>query len=258
MLYTDDEYIAAIIVCYEENEIVSISLNTYISQLFNEQEINMEKFVLIANEGTLLLETSNSSSKSSISNINYSTKLSQISKMSDIYLTSTLSVEPRGSMVLDVPFVQQYKETCWAAASLAFAWYYDPNERPFFTPKSVADLYGIGYNDGATWSTVYEFLRDYFELDCYKYTGSTLAKGTIINLINTGNPLIVGFANSDYAHMVVLVGFDDGETGSTMKYYLRDSNYSDYQIISTSTSTIKMDYYSSYGTMTMTGALYLD
>lgn len=66
--------------------------------------------------------------------------------------------------------------------------------------------------------------------------------------INTARPVMVAltdFDNED-GHMIIICGYDtyNIEAGSIIKYYVRDSNYSEYKIVSgMSNNMILMQYY---------------
>lgn len=262
LLCTQDKYIACIVLCYNNDVLVSASLNTDISSMLEDSNLNLQAFSLIASGGDLYIKTS---SEVIIANKNCNEEDATVFNQDDILLelesfdielceidvletidTSNFNIaSPRSSTVLDVPYVSQNNyNICWAAAAAALGRYYTGSTYAQYSAYDLASMVGVG-NQGAGIDKSMQILSSIFKINT-TYTSSMLTSGTIVNYINMRKPILVGFSNSKEGHMVVLCGYDDGGNGSNMKYYVRDSNYSgSYQIVKPmSNGIIGMDYYS--------------
>lgn len=249
LIYTDDAFVAEIVVMYENNEIISTTFNTSLAQLFNEENIKNDSFILTTRNEKYAIEQVNSLEKiNAPQNI-----IHKISAIASIGLSSSYANQPRSGRVLNIPYESQgIYNTCWAASALVVGWYYYPNKQPNLTPYQIAQEMGISGFAGGNMSDTQQALEEYFGIEA-EYVPGTLGKGTIINMINQGKPIIVGYRKTvaedptlerSLGHMVVLAGYDVSTSSSTVKYYFRDSDSesSSYVIVRSNTFPSEYEY----------------
>ena len=233
LIYTDDEFIGGMVVAYENNQIIATSFNIFLAELFNENQLAEHDFILIGKDGKYSVEIIK---EDEINELNREF-VYNVACYSDLYLTTSYNIQPRSGRVLNISYVAQVGNTCWAASALALAWYYYPNTNTEYTPTSVATMYNLTTDDYGTMNHTWVFLDQEFNINCTRTT-TVMDKGTIINHINNSRPIIVGYlpTGSGAGHMVVLSGYDVNTSNSSVNYYFRDSNYSTFQIVTSSSS----------------------
>lgn len=250
LIYTDNSYIAGMIVTYDENHsIISTTFDTSVATPFNKYNIEKDNFVFTSKQNEYVLEVVGQSQKVDIS----SEAIQSISKLSNIYPSYNSST--RSGRVLNLTFVQQDAghNSCWACAALSFGWYYYPNKCVGWDEIDIMSGTG-GSALGGNISTTKKALSLHFGISA-THTTSVISKSTIINNINNGKPMIVGYKpSSGMGHIVILAGYDSTTSSSSVKYYFRDSLQSTYKIVSSTTSPTT--YVSSGVTMSWADALY--
>lgn len=250
LVYTDDSYIAGIIVTYDENhQIISTTFDTSVAMPFNKHDIENDSFVFTSNQNEYALEIVDQSQK-----VDFPREAIQsISKLTNIY--PSYSSATRSGRVLNLAFVEQDSghNSCWACAALSFGWYYYPNKCVGWDEIDVMSGTG-GSALGGNIATTKNALSLHFGISAI-HTTSVISKSTIINNINTGKPMIVGYRpTSGMGHIVILAGYDATTSSSSVKYYFRDSLQSTYKIVSSTSSPTT--YVSGGVTMNWADALY--
>lgn len=269
LIKTDDTYIANITVCYDNGKFLSAAFGTDLAQSLVANNISCSDIALIPHDGVLYIKASDSVTSSVVSSSSqevYSRSnsfvtqlrskacdLSPIEHQSIIELPFTSPVIPRSSRTLNVPYVPQGDyNICWAAAAGALGQYHTGISH---SATELCDLMGVPYEDN-NMTAVRRLLSQIYGLST-TYKSGHLSANVIINRLNENKPIIVGFTNNTYAHMVVLCGFDYPSTTSYLKYYFRDSNYASLKIVVTyPTEEVIMDYYSDYGYLFWAEAVY--
>lgn len=257
LVKTNDEIIASITLCYANGTLMSASFDPYVADIINDNCEVDEAFQLIGQDGILYVKTaddvctSNAQTFTRTSSVdtvvraieNAEGDLRELSVKSQLTDIITNPVASRSSKILNVPYVAQVSNTCWAAAAAAFGRYYTGNTYAHYTAQDLAALMGIPLDDGAGMSATRTVLSRYYNLSTTYYSGR-LSNSVAINLFQQNKPIIAGF-QGDRWHMVVLCGYDDHATGVNITFYVRDSNYSYLRsVISYSnTGPLVMDYY---------------
>ncbi len=248
LVRTDDEIIASITLCYQNGNPISASLDTYIAEVINTNCSIYDAFQLIGENGTLYVKTANNVGTSTFSATTRTTDIDStaslinniagnpevLSVKSELTTVTINPVITRSDKLLSVPYVPQVADTCWAAAGAAFGRYYTGNTYAHYSAEDLSVIMGIPLNQGAGMSTTQSMLRNIFGLNTTYHSGR-LSDSTAINLFQQSKPIIAGFAgnyyneetdnNEQFAHMVVLCGYDDHATGTNVTFYIRDSNY---------------------------------
>ena len=257
LICTADEYIACITLCYEGGNIQSACLDSYVADVMNTTTIG-DAIQIVAYNGNLCVKTENN--KAEVYNIN-TTELSVVNEETDtksefknLIIRSKLAgissntILPRSTKILNVPYVPQEGNTCWAAAGAAFGRYYTGNRYAGLSASDLATIMGVNISDGAGMGTTLTMLQQVFGINTV-HCASRLSNNTAINLFQQAKPIIAGFLPVDgslieVGHMVVLCGFNDHNTGSAITYYVRDSNFESLKIVvDYSDEDLCMDYY---------------
>ena len=156
-------------------------------------------------------------------------------------------VIPRSSKILNVPYVAQGVNTCWAAAGVAVGKYYTGISS--YTADELAAQMGYP-NQSAGMSVTKSLLTRFYQVNTTYYSGR-LSDSVAINLFQQSKPIIAGFTGYAYingnigsvAHMVVLCGYDDHATGVNITFYVRDSEHTSLKsVISYSADKLALDY----------------
>ena len=249
LLYTNNKFIAEVIVVYNNQEIVSATLSIDLVEKLNISSVKNSEFILTVTDNEYVFQTVESNEKLNLS----SNVLNKLTKLDTIYISN--NNQTRSGRVLDLTYVAQPANymTCWACAALSYGWFYYPNKCSNYDPIDVCNV-SKGTPLGGTIDHTKIFLEDYFDISMVKTT-TVLSKSTIINYINTSKPIIVGYKpSSGMRHIVILAGYDASSTSSEVNYYFRDSYYSTYQIVNSTSSP--STYVSKGVSMTWSDTLY--
>lgn len=262
LVKTDDAFIACITLCYDDGILISATLDLHIADVLNNVCSPADAIQLITYDGTVYVRTDDAISDGTASypsvrslyeNNEVQTvatliedgpvELTVKSELTDIV---TDPVIPRSYKVISVPYVsQEGKDICWAAAAAAFGRYYTGST---YSSLSASDLVAaIGAEIGpGTMADARKILSDVFNIST-TYSSMQLTYGYTITLLQQSKPILAGFSGSvsatgeERGHMVVICGFDD--SGTNLKFYVRDSNYTAYKTVTLYSRSIAMEYY---------------
>lgn len=159
---------------------------------------------------------------------------------------TTQIIIPRYAISLSVPIVSQGNlPLCWAASAVAFGRYYTGSTYANVTPIDFSYHVINGIGEGSL-ANVKSGLKSIYNIDTdYLYSVSYT---TVINYLTGGKPLVALFYDDfkESAHMAIICGFSYN-SGSSIAYYIVDSNFANLQITTTSVSqTLTLNYYSEY------------
>lgn len=235
---TDEAFLAYIKLCYVDGIPVSASLNTSIAEILNANCQIDDAFRLITFCGDVFLKTLDNIVKCNTSSrFIESQDIESIERAVESFdcltiksrLTGIITnpITSRSSVTLNVPYVPQVDNTCWAAAGAAFGKYYNPNSRyASYSALYLSRLMGIDPSAGAGMEITLTMLRDYFDVATVHYRYS-LSRNESISLFQQGKPILAGFVpcGPGMGHMVVLCGFSSYSSNGNTVIYVRDSNY---------------------------------
>ena len=258
---TENELIACITLCYENGNLLSACFDISTAETLSANCKIDEAFQLIAQNGKLYVKTADDIN-AEITRMPSETKfLNSISakivgtadNTEVLTVKSTLTgvitdpVIPRSSKILNVPYVAQGVNTCWAAAGVAVGKYYTGISS--YTADELAAQMGYP-NQSAGMSVTKSLLTRFYQVNTTYYSGR-LSDSVAINLFQQSKPIIAGFTGYAYingnigsvAHMVVLCGYDDHATGVNITFYVRDSEHTSLKsVISYSADKLALDY----------------
>ena len=185
LIYTDDTYIAEIVVIYENDKIVSTTFNTSLANKFNYEKIKDDEFTFTLQDNEYIIEKTNSTVGSTNNIIN------KVTKMSNIYLSNSYTIQPRSGRVLNLNYISQgIYNTCWAASALVVGWYYKGTNIEL-TPYEIAQDMGISAFAGASMSKTQDVLLDYFGINT-TVTSSALDKSVqLLTILIKVNQLLL-------------------------------------------------------------------
>lgn len=248
-------------VCYDEDGEYSVNFDTqFVKELNKFINKKNDKFILIHNDGELLIKNQNGMQKIATSNVRDSKEIDlraieakpveyevlevfgavELSTR-DISTYATSSTYKR----LDMLYVPQgVDNNCWAGAAASMGEFYTGIVK---TARYVCDALKIGYNEGGTVNDIRDALSSIYGKSA-ESGAFILSLSDVVTLIDNDIPIGAGFSNSSHGHAAIICGYSCGSQGFVG--IVRDSNYSSYKLVyETSGNVFKMDYYSSYGTM---------
>lgn len=255
----EKEKVVAILTVMTANDgSTTATLGTEFSKELNKfiKNQNEARFILIHSEGSIYIKNQKAFAKlagfvdksnkkledslqSNVLNDEYllqsGLKFSEIKANAKVPLTITGATYKR----LDVPFVSQSNNLCWAATTAAIGKYKTGTSK---TAKNVADTMGIGYDAGGTVLTVKDALLKIYKLNSTA-GGYILSYSSLVSLIDNNKPAAAAFANAagGMGHMVVFCGYSYSSSGSAI--IVRDSNYTNYQLATAYGPTYRLNYY---------------
>lgn len=112
------------------------------------------------------------------------------------------------------PWNQGQTGLCWAGTVEAIGEFVTNNYS--YTPWTIADAMGIGYNEGSSIGDSRDALSQLYGLNA-SVMGGVPYYTVIVNEINSNQPMYMGLQASTKGHAVTLIGY--GATSS--KYYIR-------------------------------------
>lgn len=254
----DDEYIACVTLCYENEEVVSSAINVDISDFLNEYNLNDKTFSLIASKGKLYLKTSEyvalvagTTENNTSMRLNGIDETIEMLEESDvefenlitneyIYLTNNYTkASTRATTILNVPYVPQYDyPICWAASAGALGRFHTGISQ--YTALQLASIVGVGANGGTIYDSA-NVLQTVYKVKTTIQFG-VMSTSQIIANIKAGRPILAHFFNASEGHAVVVCGYYEPEPGVNQNYFVRDSNFSSMQIIKHYGTNISIDY----------------
>ncbi|QHI71740.1 papain-like cysteine protease family protein [Aminipila terrae] len=164
-----------------------------------------------------------------------------------------LSRANKDSKYLNVPIVLQGDYfLCWAASAASVGNYMTGKS---YTAKNIAKKMDIGYNDGGGIKDAKRALKNVYSITTNRASSAPAFTTTIMNQIQSGNPIWAGFGANDgsLGHAVVLRGYSSSSQGAALSYM--DPNESNYQVMSVRKDGI---YQFAYGPITYTCECYLE
>lgn len=275
LVRTDSEYIACITLCYGEGELLSACLNIDLANAIEANGDINEAIQIVAQNGGLYVRTENAEETENQAQQMHGRRVDADDELLWDLEIPTVKVQldgivtnpiiPRSSRILNVPYVPQVEGTCWAAAGAAFGQYYTGNTYAHYTADYLAEQMGIGLNEGAFLDTTLEMVERFYGVRT-EYHQRALSNSEAINLFQQAKPILAYFNGRDItsatyagaAHMVVLCGYDDHNTGENITYYVRDSNTPSLMtVVAYSNEGLFMDYYYPYVMIWQESAYYV-
>jgi len=139
----------------------------------------------------------------------------------DAYFVTPFFDEPmaRNGVFLNVPIVLQGSAgLCWAASVSSKGRFLTGQSATLAnSPSMIAINAGIGFNDGATIFQTRDALDRTFRIRT-SVIGSSPSNMDVVNITQSGRPIITGFWGGGDGHMVVIRGFSSSSQGFAVSY----------------------------------------
>jgi len=234
--------VADVIFCKDSNlSIPSLTFET-------ETALKLSDFLKTNNEFTLLHNDNDISILPSGNKLMYSVDSPIGLSMTKVESNNMVTSSYPSYYLLNVPFVPQGNDNlCWAACAASVGKYKTGISR---TARDVADQLEVGYDDGANISLTSEALSNVFGILSTAVSGYMQNISYIADELIADKPIIAGFANPSYGHMVVICGYSASTQGAVL--IVRDPNHSSTKMVSPGVDsygnyTWVISYYSSLG-----------